>query len=521
MKELIETDVLIVGSGIGGVTPALRLADEGARVTVITKAFDPKDSNTSKAQGGIIHRGVNDSAEKLVADIIRSGDGHTLPRAAMILASEGPELVEEVLLNRTKTKFDYKNGKLDFTREGGHGEKRIIHSADSTGEAIETALVRELQCHPNINLITGATLVDLLTPQHHGINPINAYEPLSCVGAYALDKNSGEVSRIIASQTILATGGLGQIYAHTTNPEGARGDGIAASHRAGARVLNLEFVQFHPTAFFHPNAPRFLLTEAIRGEGGRITNSSGEPFMQKYDERGDLATRDIVARSIHRELLATGAKSAFLDLKNFIPKEKILEHFPTIYQTLIEFGVDITADLVPIVPAAHYSCGGVWTDVETAATTLKNLFAVGEVACTGLHGANRLASTSLLEGLVWGNRAAIEILNRLKKDSHKKVEIKPWEYFGNPSADSALIQNDRQTIQGIMTNYVGLVRTRDRLSRARAQLGQMERSVENFYQNFKVDDDLIGLRNMARTAVLVTEAAWENKISAGSHFIED
>lgn len=521
MKELIETDVLIVGSGIAGGTAALKLADQGDKVTLITKAFDAGDSNTSKAQGGIIHRGFNDSSDKLVKDIIRSGDGYTLPRAAEILATEGPDLVEDILLKRIGAKFDYKNGELDFTREGGHGEKRIIHSADATGEAIEKALVRELEKHPNINVVTRATLVDILTPQHHGTETLSIYDPISCVGAYVLDQTNGEVSRVIARQTILATGGLGQIFAHTTNPEGARGDGVAVAHRAGARVQNLEFVQFHPTAFFHPNAPRFLLTEAIRGEGGKITNSKGEPFMLKYDERGDLATRDIVARSIHKELLATGATSAFLDLRSYMPKDKILEHFPTIYQTLLKFGVDITANLVPIVPAAHYSCGGVWTNVETGETTIKNLFAVGEVACTGLHGANRLASTSLLEGLVYGNRAAEEILVRLRQPRAEIPKIKPWVYFGNPCADSALVQNDRQTIQGIMTNYVGLVRTNDRLLRARVELGHIERSIENFYQKNRVDDNLVGLRNMARTAVLVAEAAWENKKSAGSHYIEE
>lgn len=521
MKEKIEIDVLIIGSGIAGGITALVLADAGIHVTLATRGKELYESNTYYAQGGIIYKGKGkeDSPKKLFLDILKAGAGVSNPRAAEILSKEGPPLVEEMLIGRIGVKFDKNKEELDRTKEGGHSIKRIIHYADETGKSIETALIRAISHHPRIQILVHVTAVDLLTPTHNSSNKLANYEPLSCLGAYLLDRKTNKVTRCLAKQTVIATGGLGQIYEFTTNPEGARGDGIAMANRAGARITNLEYIQFHPTTFCHPESPRFLITEAARGEGARLVDSQGKPFMQKYDERKDLATRDIVARSIYQEMLATGTGTVYLDLKSYISKEKIIKHFPTIRKTLLKYGVDMVRDFIPVAPAAHYSCGGVYTDVETGETTIKNLYAVGEVACTGLHGANRLASTSLLEGLVWGKRVAKSIQKRIRELNNISVEnIKPWQYSGNSEADLSLIIQDLRTIKGIMWNYVGLERTTTRLARARIELSHMERSIEQFYHNSKIFDALLGLRNIARTAVLVVDAAWESKQSIGCHY---
>jgi len=519
MKENIYTDVLIIGSGIAGGIAALSLADSGISVTLVSRTISLLESNSYYAQGGIIYKGEIDSPKNLINDILEAGAGIGNPKAAEIIAREGPTLVENILINRLNVNFDKSGHKLSRTREGGHSINRIIHHHDDTGKAIETALIKSISHHPKITSLSNITAIDLLTPAHHFSNKLAIYEPLSCVGAYLFDQKTGFVIRCIAKSTILATGGLGHIYEFTTNPNGARGDGIAMANRAGARIINMEFIQFHPTAFYHPEAPRFLITEAVRGEGARLVDSKGKPFMQKYDNKRDLATRDIVAHSIYQEIVSTGVNNVYLDLKSYIPRAKILKHFPMIRKTLLEYGIDITKQLIPVVPAAHYSCGGVYADVETGETNLKNLYAIGEVACTGLHGANRLASTSLLEGLVWGKRAAVAIQNRIDKLNKISLrDINPWQYSGNLDVDPSLIAQDLQTIKGIMWNYVGLERATSRLARARVELSHIERSVEQFYYNSKVSDELIGLRNIARTAVLVTEAAWENKQSIGCHF---
>ena len=519
MEEKSNVDVLIIGAGIAGCTAALELADAGIEVTLVTKTKEPTESNSYYAQGGIIYKGTDqDSPAELAVDILTSGAGLSNKTAVDIISKEGPAMVEKILIGKAKVDFDKIDGELSRTKEGGQAIKRIIHRADETGKAIEEALIKTVANHPDIRIVTDATAVDLLTPAHHSENRLAIYEPLSCVGAYVLDQKTGKVNRFLAKQTILATGGLGQVYEFTTNPAGARGDGIAMANRAGARTINLEYVQFHPTTFFHPEAPRFLITEAARGEGAKLVNAQDKPFMQKYDPRADLATRDIVARSIYREMIATNTSHVYLDLKNYIPKEKIMSRFPNIRETLLGFGVDITKDLVPVVPAAHYACGGVYRAARTGETTIKNLWAVGEVACTGLHGANRLASTSLLEGLVCGAKTAGTIKDRIKEpESVFSQSIKPWQASDGKNADPTLIAQDLKTIRGIMWNYVGLERTTERLARARVELGHAERS-EQFYQDSKISDALLGLRNIARTAVLVAEAAWENKQSAGCHY---
>ncbi len=521
-QELIETEILILGCGIAGGIAALQLAEAGIPVTVVTRAVEPRESNTLYAQGGIIYRGIADSPDLLAEEILHAGAGHSNPKAVNILAKEGPTLVRELLIDKIGVPFDrVDNGELSLAREGGHSIPRIVHAADFTGKAIEIALLKAVQAHPNIRLLTGHTAIDLLTPSHHAINRLAIYDPQSCIGAYILNQAEDRVIRCLAKKTILATGGLGQIFLCTTNPAGARGDGLAMAYRAGARVINAEFIQFHPTTFYHPNAPRFLISEAVRGEGARLVNADGEPFMQRYDaEWKDLAPRDVVARSIHREMLARGVTHVYLDLRSYIPKEKILEHFPTIHEDCLKYGVDTTRDLVPVVPGAHYSCGGVWSD-GWGQTTIDDLYAIGEVACTGLHGANRLASTSLLEGLVWGNRVAHHIQASLPEaTTPNATDIPPWQEMGSDMPDPALIMQDMSVVKHIMWNYVGLVRTTRRLERALHELRNLESEIEQFYRKTRVTDDLIGLRNAVRSAIIVAAAAWENKVSMGCHYRE-
>jgi L-aspartate oxidase len=520
--ERLESDVLIIGSGIAGATAALELADAGMEVTVLSLADDPKVSNTYWAQGGIVYEGPGDSPELLAQDINLAGAGHCKPEAVKILAENGPRLLDEILIGKTAVGFDRTDdGSLSLVKEGSHSVARIVHAADATGKSVQLAFQERMTSHPNINLLGGHTAIDLLTPSHHAGNRLAVYEPLSCLGAYALDQQEGRVVRFIAKKTILATGGLGQIFLRTTNPAASRGDGLAMAYRAGARVINNEFVQFHPTTFYHPHEPNALISEAVRGAGARLVRANGEPFMQEYSpDWKDLAPRDVVSRSIHDEMLKTDMPHVYLDLRSYIPANTIREHFPNIHRTGLEYGVDISTELVPVVPAAHYFCGGVWAD-EWGRTTVSDLYAVGEVSCTGLHGANRLASTSLLEGLVWGRRAAEDIIQSLPAHLPAVAgDIPPWEDYGSEPPDPALISQDLSSIKHIMWNYVGLVRTTNRLSRAIRELRALETETERFYRIAQITDGLIGLRNAVRTATIVTMAAWENKASMGCHYRE-
>lgn len=522
MNDCLETEVLVIGSGIAGGVAALQLADAGVPVTVVSRAQEPTGSNTYWAQGGIVYRGTDDSPALLTQDIIRAGAGHSNPKAVAILADEGPDLVSEILIEKVGVGFDRdENGSLSLVREGGHSVPRILHAADATGKAIEIALLEALRENSSVKLLRGHTAVDILTPSHHSIDRLSVYEPRSCVGAYLLDQAGERVVRCIAKKTVLATGGLGQIFLRTTNPAGARGDGLAMTYRAGARVINTEFVQFHPTTFFYQDLSRFLISEAVRGAGARLVDASGEPFMQKYaPEWKDLAPRDVVARSIHQEMLIRDVPNVYLDLCSYIAADKIKDHFPNIYENCLAFGVDMSRDLVPVVPAAHYACGGVWVD-EWGQTTIKHLYAIGEVACTGVHGANRLASTSLLEGLLWGHRAARHIQQTLAEQAPANPDdIPPWQPAGERAPDPALISQDMSSIKNIMWNYVGLVRTTPRLRRALNDLRSLESEIEEFYRVTRLTDGLIGLRNAVRTAVIVTSAAWKNKRSMGCHYRE-
>jgi L-aspartate oxidase len=522
LSDPIHSDVLVLGCGIAGGTTALELAEAGYDVLIVTRADRAEESNTYWAQGGIIFEGEADSPGLLARDINHAGDGLCHEQAVQLLATNGPPLVQAILLDRLKVPFDRTpDGRLALGREGGHSLPRILHSTDATGRAIEDSLVAALARHPRVRILTGHTAVDLLTPAHHGRDRRVIYDPLSCVGAYVLEQASGEIIRCFARATILATGGLGQIYLRTTNPVGSRGDGLAMAYRAGARVINTEYVQFHPTAFYHRSAPCFLITEAVRGAGARLVDERGTPFMERYDpEWKDLAPRDVVARSIHSEILRRGVSNVYLDLRTYIPAERIRAEFPGMYESCREFGIDITRDLLPVVPAAHYSCGGVWVD-EHGRSTIERLYAVGEVSCTGLHGANRLASTSLLEGLVWGHRSAEHIVAALRShDGPRYDDIPPWKPTGREVPDPALVGQDMSSIKHIMWNYVGLVRTTPRLARAIQDLRNLEVEIERFYRAAAMTDELIGLRNAVRVALIVTLAAWENHESRGAHYRE-
>ena len=520
MSDYLETEVLIIGCGIAGGTAALQLAEAGVPVTVVTRAQKPEESNTYYAQGGIIYRGVDDSPELLAEDLYRAGAGHCNPAAVNLLASEGPDLVKDILVEKAGVAFDRTpDGELARVQEGSHSTPRILHVTDATGRAIEVGLINALSSHPNVTLLTGYTAVDLLTPAHHSQNRLAVYRPQTCAGAYLLNQAEERVICCLAKRTILASGGLGQIFLRSTNPAGARGDGLAMAYRAGARTINCEFVQFHPTTFHHQQAPHFLISEAVRGAGARLVDANGVPFMHKYDPQWkDLAPRDVVSRSMHQEMLANDVRNLYLDLRSYIPAAHIQEEFPNIYQSCLTYGVDITRDLVPVVPAAHYFCGGVWTD-EWGQTTIGHLYAVGEVACTGLHGANRLASASLLEGLTWGDRAAQHIQISLADSfALDQADIPPWQDTGQDTPDPALISQDMTSIKHIMWNYVGLVRTTPRLARAIRELRHLEVEIEQFYRTSALTDELIGLRNAARAAIIVANAAWENKQSMGCHY---
>ncbi len=522
------TDVLILGSGIAGATAALQLAQNPQRhIILITRDPDPHESNSRYAQGGIIGRGEDDTADLLVEDILAAGAGASLPRAARILAEEGPGLLNKVLVKMARIDFDHKvTGDPEYGQEGAHSRRRILHVGDGTGRAIMQGLIASLRACPNVELLTDATAVDLITYPHHSRDPLAAYEPIACYGAYVFDRKGKAVHRTLAAATILATGGIGRIYRNTTNPSGARGDGLAMASRAGARIVNAEYVQFHPTALSVPGAEGFLISEAVRGEGGILLTPDGQPFMEKYSpEWKDLAPRDVVARAIHTEMEAHDYSYVLLDIASHMPAEKIKTRFPNIHAACLNAGVDITREPIPVVPAAHYFCGGVAAD-EWGRTSIQNLYAVGEVACTGLHGANRLASTSLLEGLVWGTRAARDIETRLVSDPEPVIptreDIPAWDESNlTQESDPALIQGDMQTIQNIMWHYVGLIRSGDRLSRAIRELRHMQNEVETFYRQTKLSDGLIGLRNAVETALIVADAARHNRQSRGCHYRVD
>jgi L-aspartate oxidase len=513
-----RTDVLVLGTGIAGCAAALAAARAGAAVTLVTRAKEAETSNTFFAQGGIVGRPPGDTPERLAADIHRAGNGICDPEAVDLLSREGPDLVGSLLVEELKVPFDREGESFHWTLEGGHSLPRVLHVKDETGAPIERALLTACRREKNIAWLLGTTAVDLLTLSHDSTDPRDRYETPTAVGAYLLDRSTGEVGSRLARVTVLATGGLGQVYLHTTNPQGSRGDGIAMARRAGARLLNMEYVQFHPTALLHPKG-RLLLSEALRGEGARITDAAGKEFLRDAHPDGELAPRDVVARAIHQRMLERDEPHALLDISHK-PAAWIRDRFPGLVRRCLEQGFDLTAGPVPVVPAAHYACGGVAVDL-TGQTTLARLKAAGEVSCTGVHGANRLASTSLLEGLLWGWRAGQAAAREATLGAASPPpDVKPWQPEREP-VDPALIAQDWMVVRHTMWNYVGLLRSEKRLDRARRILSELQVEIEDFYRRGTMSDALLGLRNGVQTALAIHRAASDNRVSRGCHYREE
>ncbi len=519
MKINLKTEILIIGAGIGGCTTAITAADNGCKVILLTSGRNVENSSTVRAQGGIIYKGIKDSQKSLIEDIENAGDGMCNPEAVRHLAKEGPKIVKNFLIDKVNVKFDKnKNGKLDLTREGGHKIERIIHCSDSTGKSIAEVLWEKVKKHKNITIFSNTTAIDLITTSHHSLNSVDIYLPITCVGAYVLKQKSHKTIKILAKETILATGGLGQVYLHTTNGAGSRGDGFAMALRASARIANMEFIQFHPTTLYGTAADNFLITESLRGEGGILLNANGEKFAKKYHKLGSLAPRDIVSRAIHNEMLKTHQSFVYLDISHK-SAEWLINRFPTIYNKCLEHKIDITKMPIPIVPAAHYACGGVMVD-KFGKTSVPRLRAVGEVSCTGVHGANRLASTSLLEALVWGvwtGKDVGENVKRKRKFFFPKTA--PW-IDKTEKVDISLLNQDWMIIKHTMWNYVGLIRGERRLRRAQRILRELQTEIETFYRRVAISDEIIGLRNGLQTARAILYAAIRNARSKGCHYRE-
>lgn len=513
---LCTTDVLVIGGGLAGCAAAYAAAQQGLEVVLITSCPEPSFAATYNAQGGIIYQAEEDTYAYYCADFQKSGAGLTNERAVETVFRYGKELINEILIDALQVPFSRTpDGRLDLIKEGAHSLPRIAHVMDFTGKAIQERFWQAIKAVPGVTVMTKVTAVDLITLAHHSLNPLHIYEPSTCAGAYVYLQESHEVHPILAKYTILATGGLGRLYLHSSNPHNARGDGYAMAYRAGARLMNMEYVQFHPTTLFSTGDERFLISEAVRGEGGILRNARGEDFMPRYHELGSLAPRDVVARSIMQEISKGSEPYVYLDITHK-PAAWLKQRFPVIYQKCLESKIDMATEGVPVVPAAHYECGGIATNL-VGDTTIHRLKAVGEVACTGLHGANRLASSSLLECLVFGVLAGRDCASKIVNLNPIIPQVAPWKMEQEP-LDPDLFKQDRLTIKHTMWNYVGIVRTRKKLERAFGILWRLQQDVENFYANSELNDDLIGLRNAATTALLVLHAARLNKGSRGCHF---
>ncbi len=510
-------DYLVLGSGAAGLTYALRVADTGT-VAIVTKK-ESVESNTNYAQGGVA--AVMDTADSFashVADTLDAGAGLCDERVVRMVVEEGPARVRELIA--LGAQFSSEGGDLHLGREGGHSANRIVHATDATGREIERALLSAVQSHPNIEVFEYHFALELITEHHLGQTVTRLRPDVRCYGAYVLDEQSNAIHTFLSKTTLLATGGCGQVYLHTTNPSVATGDGMAMAYRAKARLANMEFVQFHPTSLFHPEAKSFLISEAVRGEGGRLFNLGGERFMGLYDAREELAPRDIVARAIDDQIKKRGDTHVLLDISH-LPASEIKHHFPTIYETCLSYGLDITQQPIPVVPAAHYQCGGVVTDLN-GATSIRNLYACGEVAYTGLHGANRLASNSLLEAMVFSERAARHVMAHPAAwaDEHDAVPV--WDDSGTQQErEWVLVQHNREEMQRVMNDYVGIVRSNLRLERAHRRTRLLHEETEDFYRRTRVSVGLCELRNLIATAFLIIRSAQMRHESRGLHYTLD
>ncbi len=524
MTDSIYTQVLIIGSGIAGSCAAMSLAEAGLEVLLISSGGSLDDGNTALAQGGIVYRAAEDDPKILEKDILDAGCGHNHLRAVRYLCRKGPEVVREILIDKLNVPFArLADGNFDLTREGAHSLARILHCADYTGRSIMDSFLKIIPSHPNIRVMNHQTAIDILTTHHHSTELEIRYQLTNqCAGAYVLDQQSGNIRRIMADFTLIATGGMGQIYLNTTNTSSSLGSGMVMAQRAGARMMNMEFIQFHPTALFHRGPRKFLITEAMRGEGAILINAQGKAFMNDYDERGDLAPRDIVTRAIVEEMLKTKEDFVYLNARDHISQPE--KRFPTIHKKCLEHGIDLTREPIPVVPAAHYFCGGVMVDVS-GRTTIDRLYAAGECACTGAHGANRLASTSLLEGLLWGHAVAGDIQGRLKARSRLsrrvRLSMPDWKFLGSKqNEDPVLIAQDWATIRHTMWNYVGINRTSPRLKRAFEDMRNLNKRLHDFYKETAISKSIVELFHGCQAAYIITTSALRNKHSLGCHFRE-
>ncbi len=518
MSEVQQYDYLVIGSGIAGLSFALKASMKG-RVAILTKK-SRADSNTNYAQGGIAAvMSPTDSVDDHVKDTLEAGAGLCDQEVVRIIVEEGPdrvrELIELGMVFSQREDVDCDDPQpYDLGKEGGHSKRRILHAKDMTGREIERALLDAIARSPKIDVFENHFVVDLITTQKLGYAM-----PNRCLGAYVLNKESGQVETYSAPVVLLASGGCGKVYLYTTNPDIATGDGVAMAYRAGATISNMEFIQFHPTCLYHPKAKTFLVSEAVRGEGAILKNNQGEEFMDEIHHMASLAPRDIVARAIDSEMKRTGAENVCLDITHK-PAPFIIDRFPTIYNTCLNFGIDISKEPIPVVPAAHYQCGGVRTTIN-GETDIVGLYAVGEVACTGLHGANRLASNSLLEALVAAHRAELAATDQ-KFAEGEEIPLPPWQSGNATNADElVVVSHNWDEIRRLMWDYVGIVRTTKRLRRARKRILNLQEEIQEYYWDFLVTSDLLELRNIATVAQLIVDCAMQRPESRGLHYTLD
>lgn len=509
-----QFDVVVVGSGIAGLSFALKVAGAGKTVAIITKK-NSAESNTNYAQGGIAAvTSRTDDIETHVADTLDAGDGLCDASVVREILKDGPSCIEE-LVQHGVAFSQLEDGRVSLGKEGGHSKRRILHVKDLTGKAIEQALLKAIADNPNIQTLEHHFAVELITSAK-----LRRAGPDCVLGLYVLDTRSEVVETFHTHAVLLATGGIGQIYTYTTNPAIATGDGIAMASRAGVEIRNMEFIQFHPTAFYSPDGSRFLVSEAVRGEGGILRNLNGEAFMEKYDTRADLAPRDIVARAIDTEMKKSGSRHVWLDVRH-LPEATLRERFPNIYDYCAAQGIRIESEMIPVVPAAHYLCGGVRTELD-ASTSLRGLYACGEVACTGLHGANRLASNSLLEAVVMARRGSQAVTEYLNQSVLKTIKLPAWADGDLLDSDERFVlTHNRDELQRTLWDYVSIVRTDKRLQRARTRIQVLDKEINDYYWNFKVDESLLELRNMILVASLVINCALQRRESRGLHFTTD
>lgn len=511
-----QFDVLIIGSGLAGLSLALRTAADKKICLVSKRTIN--DSASNWAQGGIAAvLNDEDSIEAHIQDTLTAGAGLCDAAVTKKVVEHGKETVEWLIQQGVHFTREEDDSGYHLTREGGHSHRRIIHAADATGHAVQVTLAEKVRQHPNITLMENHIAVDLITTKKVKTKDTDSFSSNACLGAYVLDNTTGKVITIGAQNTVLASGGAGKVYLYTTNPDVSTGDGIAMAWRAGCRVANMEFIQFHPTCLYHPHAKSFLISEVVRGEGGILKLPDGSRFMPEHDPRAELAPRDVVARAIDFEMKKRGLDCVYVDISHK-SLEFIQDHFPNIYRRCMELGIDISKTPIPVVPAVHFMCGGVMTD-DVGRTDINHLYAIGETACTGLHGANRLASNSLLECLVFGQAAAEDILSQPAKPS---PTLPYWDESRVTDADEeVLITHTWDELRRSMWNYVGIVRTDKRLSRALHRIHMLRDEVHEFYSNFKISNDLIELRNLLQVAELIVRSAMERKESRGLHYSKD